>query len=293
MTVITNPTLIAPPNVDRPDPAGRPSTDATVAPPSERSALRSIAILARRNALKTRRVPTLLVFSLAMPLMMLVLFSQVFRTIENSPGFPLGVDYVDFLVPAALAAAVVMNASNSGVGIAIDLQAGVVDRIRSLPVRGWTLLAARSITDTAISVLQIVVVTGVAMVTLGFRFHGSTLDALGMLGVLVPFSWAFTWLFLYVGARLRDPETAQLSGMMIMMPLMFVSAAFAPVETFPGWLQAVAHLNPMSLTVEAARGFALGAPQAGDIVQSLVSSAVVGAIGIAAAARAYRRSTSR
>jgi len=275
-------------------PTGDPSTEAP-APgrPTERSALRSIAILAQRNASKTRRVPTLLVFSLAMPLMMLVLFSQVFRTIENSPGFPLGVDYVDFLVPAALAAAVVMNASNSGVGIAIDLQAGVVDRIRSLPVRGWTLLAARSLTDTAISVVQVLVVTAVAMATLGFRFHGGPLDALGMLAVLVPFSWAFTWLFLYVGARLRDPETAQLSGMMIMMPLMFVSAAFAPVETFPGWLQAVADLNPMSLTVEAARGFALGVPDATDTVKSLASSAVVAAIGIAAAARAYRASAGR
>ncbi len=267
-----------------------------VAPAEERSSsttstLRSIAVLARRNATKTQRVPTLLVFSLAMPLMMLVLFSQVFRTVENSPSFPVGVDYIDFLLPAALAAAVVMGASNSGVGIAIDLQAGVVDRIRSLPVRGWTLLAARSITDTIMSVAQMAVVTGVAMLALGFRFQGSAAEALGMFALLIPFSWAFTWLFLYVGARLRDPETTQLSGMMIMMPLMFVSAAFVPVESFPGWLEAVANLNPMSLTVEAARGFALGAPDGGDVIRSLVSSAVVAVVGITAASRAYRTSS--
>ncbi|MFT7650170.1 MAG: ABC-2 type transport system permease protein [Candidatus Poriferisodalaceae bacterium] len=277
MSTITVP-IDSPPTV----PAQLPATV------TERSALRTITVLVQRNVLKARRVPTLLVFSLAMPLMMLVLFSQVFGTIENSPNFPVGVDYIDFVVPAILAAAVVMNASNSGVGIAIDLQAGVVDRIRSLPVKGWTILAARSVTDTVISVMQIFVVTAVAMVALGFRFQGSALEALGMVGVLIPFSWAFTWLFLFVGARLRDPETAQLSGMMIMMPLMFVSAAFAPVETFPGWLEATANLNPMSLTVEAARGFALGTPAAADTVKSLASSGVVAALGILAASRAYR-----
>jgi ABC-2 type transport system permease protein len=279
MSTITVP-IESPPTV----PAQLPATG------NERSALRTISVLVQRNVLKARRVPTLLVFSLAMPLMMLVLFSQVFGTIENSPNFPVGVDYIDFVVPAILAAAVVMNASNSGVGIAIDLQAGVVDRIRSLPVKGWTLLAARSVTDTVISVVQIGVVTVVAMVALGFRFQGSAPEALGMIGVLIAFSWAFTWLFLFVGARLRDPETAQLSGMMIMMPLMFISAAFAPVETFPGWLEVVANVNPMSLTVEAARGFALGTPDAIDTVKALASSGVVAVLGILAAARAYRTS---
>ena len=266
-------------------------TSITMGPtPARASTLQSIRVLARRNALKTTRVPTLIVFSLAMPLMMLVLFSQVFRTIENSPTFPVGVEYIDFLLPAALAAAVVMNASNSGVGIALDLQTGVVDRIRSLPVRGWTLLAARSITDTVISVVQVVVVTLVATLALGFRFQGSALEAAGMVLVLVPMSWAFTWVFLYVGSRLRDPETTQLSGMMIMMPLMFVSAAFVPVESFPGWLEAIANVNPMSLTVEAARGYALGTPELGATVKSLVGSGVVAALGIAAASRAYRTS---
>ncbi|MEO1064939.1 MAG: ABC transporter permease [Actinomycetota bacterium] len=259
--------------------------------PTTTSTWRSLAVLARRNAIKTQRVPTLLVFSLAMPLMMLVLFSQVFRTIEDSPTFPVGVDYIDFLLPATLAVAVVMGASNSGVGIAIDLQAGVVDRIRSLPVRGWTLLAARSVTDTVMAVAQMAVVTGVAMLALGFRFQGSLADAAGMFALLIPFAWAFTWLFLYVGAKLRDPETAQLSGMMIMMPLMFVSAAFVPVESFPGWLEALANVNPFSITVEAARGFALGSPEAGEVVASLVSSAIVAALGMVAAARAYRTSS--
>lgn len=98
------------------------------------STLRSISLLTRRNALKTMRVPTLIVFSLVMPLIMLLLFSQTFRAFENSPTFPVGVAYIDFLVPAALAMAVVMNASNAGVSMALDLQTGIVDRIRSLPV---------------------------------------------------------------------------------------------------------------------------------------------------------------
>jgi ABC-2 type transport system permease protein len=276
------------------DPPSAPRRTAAAIRPAavgaERSARASLAVLVQRNATKTLRVPALLTFGLAMPLLMLVLFSQVFRTVENSPDFPVRVSYIDFLLPAALAAAVMMNASNSGVGIAIDLNAGVVDRIRSLPVKGWTVLAARSITDTVLSVAGMVIVTAVAAVGLGFRFHGDVLDALGMFGLLVVFSWSFTWLFLYVGTRLRDPEAAQMSGMMLMMPLMFASAAFVPVSTFPAALEAFANVNPMSLTVEAARGFALGTPDLGDTLRAVVANGTVAALGIVASTRAYRRS---
>jgi ABC-2 type transport system permease protein len=250
-----------------------------------------LRVLTGRNVLKTRRVPALLTFSLAMPLLMLLLFSGVFRSVEDGPLFPAGVDYIDFLVPAALAAAVMMNASNSGVGLAMDLTTGVVDRMRTLPIRGWTLLMARSVTDTLISVAQMLVVTAVAAGVLGFRFRGSAVEAVGMFAVLIPFSWALTWLFEAIGARLRDPETAQMSGMMLMMPLMFASAAFVPVETMPVVLERFADVNAMSLTVEAARGFALGSPTLADTIKALVGDAVVAAIGIVAATRAYRTAT--
>jgi ABC-2 type transport system permease protein len=259
-------------------------------PADEQSSWRSLRVLTGRNVRKTARVPALLTFSLAMPLLMLLLFSQVFRAIEDSPSFPAGVSYIDFLLPAALAVAVTMNASNSGVAIAIDLSSGVVDRIRSLPIKGWTVLAARSITDTALSVAQMALVTVVAAVVLGFRFQGTAAEALGMFGVLIVFSWAATWLFEAVGAWLRDPETAQMSGMMLMMPLMFASAAFAPVETFPTVLEWFASVNPLSLSVEAARGFALGDPNGADVAQAVVADLVMAAVGFVAASRGYRRS---
>jgi ABC-2 type transport system permease protein len=270
-------------------PAASPAAP-IVSHPAEQSSWRSLRVLTGRNVRKTARVPALLTFSLAMPLLMLLLFSQVFRAIEDSPSFPAGVSYIDFLLPAALAVAVTMNASNSGVAIAIDLSTGVVDRIRSLPIKGWTVLAARSLTDTALSVAQMALVTVVAAIVLEFRFQGSAPESAGMFAVLIAFSWSATWLFEAVGAWLRDPETAQMSGMMLMMPLMFASAAFAPIETFPTALEWFASVNPLSLSVEAARGFALGTPDGTDVMQALAADVVMAAIGFVAASRGYRRS---
>ena len=246
--------------------------------------VRTLAVLTRRNATKTARVPILLVFTMGFPIMMLLLFSQVFRTVENSPDYPTGVAYIDYLLPAILATGLVMNANNSGVGIAIDLQSGVVDRLRSMPILSWTLLAARSLTETVISIAQMVVVIVMATVLLDFEFQGSAAEAIGAVALLIPFSWSFTWLFMFIGARLRDPEAAQVSGMMLLMPLMFVSAAFVPVESFPAWLETVANLNPLSINVEAARGLVLGNPDTSDVLSALIASAVVAAIGIGAAA---------
>jgi ABC-2 type transport system permease protein len=272
-------------------PLGEPSGVAFPAGrPQEQPSLRSLQVLVGRNVRKTARVPALLTFSLAMPLLMLLLFSQVFRAVEDSPSFPAGVSYIDFLLPAALAVAVTMNASNSGVAIAIDLSTGVVDRIRSLPIKGWTVLAARSVTDTALSAVQMALVTAVAAVVLGFRFQGNLAEAAGMFAVLLVFSWSATWLFEAVGAWLRDPETAQMTGMMLMMPLMFASAAFAPVDTFPTALEWFASVNPLSLSVEAARGFALGYPNGADVARAFAADLVMAAVGFVAASRAYRRS---
>ena len=253
---------------------------------------RTVVLLAGRNARKIRRVPSIVTFSITMPLMMLFLMSQAFRAIADNPAFPAGVAYIDYLVPAILAMAVIMNASNSAVGIADDLSSGMLDRLRAMPVPGWTVLMARSLADAAVTIGQVTIVTGVAIVVLGLELHGSVGELAAMFALIVALGWAFSWLFQFIGVMVPSPAAAQMAGMTLMFPLLFVSSAFLPVETMPGWLRALAGVNPLSLTADAARGLLLGAPSGTDIMQALIAIGVVFAIGIVAASIGYRRVTS-
>lgn len=249
----------------------------------------AVAALAARNARKIVRVPMVATFALALPLMMLVFMSQVFRGIADNPAFPAGVTYIDFLTPAIVAVAVVFNGLASGVAMATDVSSGMLDRVRSLPVRGWSVLGARSVSDLAVNVLQIAAVVAVAAAVFDFRFRGSVAEAVGAAGVVLAMGWAFSFLFQFIGITVRNPEATQMAGMNLLFPLTFASSAFIPTETMPSWIQAFTELNPLSLTSDAARALVLGTPSGEAIVRSLVASAVVAAVGLALSSRAYRR----
>ncbi|MFF2115352.1 ABC transporter permease [Rhodococcus koreensis] len=182
-----------------------------------------------RNLRTSARVPQLLMFSLTMPMAMLVLFSQVFRSVAAGPGFPAGVSYIVFLTPAMLAVSTVMAGTNAGVSAAIDHTHGLHDRFAALPMRAGLPGIARTINE-AVFTLARAVLLGVAAVALGFEFHGSAVDAVAAVVVLVVLAGAMSALFGLIGDRLRRPDVVQFAGMMVMMPLMFVSSAFTPIE---------------------------------------------------------------
>ena len=119
---------------------------------------------------------------------------------------------------------------------------------------------------------------GVAAVAFGFRFHGTLLDAVAGLIVLVALASAMSALFGLIGDRLRRPDVVQFAGMMVMMPLMFVSSAFAPLETMPGWMRALATINPVAHATDALRGHVLGTATAGDDLTALLSAACLWAV---------------
>ena len=249
--------------------------------------------LLARNLLKTVRVPQLLMYSMAMPLAMLVLFSQVFRSIATAGAFPAGVAYIDFVTPALLAVSTVMSGTNSGVAIASDTTSGVFDRFATLPVDLRLVYLARSLTDAVLTAARVGVLLAAAWLLLGFQHHGSVADLVALVAVLLPLSLAMSWLFLLVGTRLANPEVVQFAGMMLMMPFMFVSSAFAPLATMPGWLEAAAQLNPVTHTIDAARGLALGDPDLGTITAAVLSAVLLAALAAVATARvaaARRRS---
>ncbi|MDF3310692.1 ABC transporter permease [Rhodococcus sp. T2V] len=175
------------------------------------------------------RVPQLLMFSLTMPMAMLVLFSQVFRSVAAGPRLPAGVSYIVFLTPAMLAVSTVMAGTNAGVSAAIDHPPACATASRPCrygrPCRG----IARTINE-AVFTLARAALLGIVTVALGFEFYGTAVDAVAAAVVLVVLAGAMSALFGLIGDWLRRPDVVQFAGMMVMMALMFVSSAFAPIE---------------------------------------------------------------
>ena len=230
-----------------------------------------LAALVARNLRTTARVPQLLMFSLTMPMAMLVLFSQVFRSVADSADFPAGVSYIDFLTPAMLAVTTVMAGTNAGVAAAIDHTNGLYDRFATIPMPPALPGLARTINETVFAIARAaILLAGAAL--LGFRFHGDLIDVVAGLVVLVILAGAMSALFGRIGDRLRRPDVVQFAGMMVMMPFMFVSSAFAPLDTMPGWMRTVAALNPVAHAADALRGNVLGTATMGDTLLALVAA---------------------
>jgi ABC-2 type transport system permease protein len=223
-----------------------------------------------------------LMFSLTMPMAMLVLFSQVFRSVADAPSFPVDVEYIDFITPAMLAVATVMAGTNVGVAAAIDHTNGLHDRFRTLAMPRGLPGVARTVNEMVFTVARAALLVGAAWLLLGFRFHGDAVDAVSGLVVLMVLAGAMSALFGRIGDRLRRPDVVQFAGMMVMMPLMFVSSAFAPLDTMPGWMQALANVNPVSHATDALRGAVLGTATAWDILSALVAALAMWVAVIAA-----------
>ena len=253
------------------------------------SALTQVAQLTRRNLRKITREPALVFFSLAMPIIMLTLFGQVFRSLAQTPNFPRGVSYIDYLLPAILCTTLTQSATSSSTAIATDLDSGMIDRFRSMPIHAWTVLLARNVSDVVRGMTQSLIMLVLGMAVFGFRFHGSAAEAVATLLVAVPLSFAMNWAFIWVGVMVKKPETTQIAGMLVTFPLMFASSAYVPVASLPGWLQAVAKVNPLSYTVDAARGFALGHASFSALWKSVLIAGVLAAVSIAGATVSYRR----
>ena len=271
-------------------PAPGPSSPAApVAVRLHPSAWLEVTQLTGRNLRKIMREPTLVFFSLAMPVIMLTLFGQVFRSIAQTPNFPAGVSYIDYLLPAVLCTTLTQSATTSSTAIATDLDSGIIDRFRSMPIHAWTVLLARNVSDVVRGTTQSLIMLLLGWAVFGFRFHGTAAEAVAALAVALPLSFAMNWLFIWIGVLVRKPETTQIAGMLVTFPLMFASSAYVPIASLPGWLQVVAKVNPLSYTVDAARGFALGHPDPGALGKSLLIAAILAAVSVVGATAAYRR----
>jgi ABC transporter DrrB family efflux protein len=220
-----------------------------------RSAVSDTVVVTGRNLRHFIRQPDLLTFSTIQPVIFVLLFVYVFGG-AVSRSLPHGVTYVDFLLPGIFVQSVTFRASQTAVGLSEDLERGVVDRFRSMPMARSAVLLGRTIADLVRNVLIIVLMIAVGYLV-GFRFHGGVAGAVACIAVVAAFGFALSWIFAFVALTVRGAEAAQSAGFVVVFPLVFASSVFVPISTMPHWLQAFARVSPVTLTANAARSFAL------------------------------------
>ncbi|MGM1062390.1 ABC transporter permease [Saccharothrix sp. Mg75] len=248
-----------------------------------------VAVLCGRTLRILVNDPQLVLFSLAQPLIMLTLFSQVFSSIANTASFPPGVSYVDYLMPAILVTTGIGSAMQSGVSLVSEMDNGLLKRLRAMPVAPRAVLVARSLADVIRTAVQLATLTVAATLLFGFRPSGGVLGTVASVVLTLYVSWALTWIFLALAAVLRSPDAMQMAGSLAMFPLMFASSAYVPIEALPDWLRAVAVVNPLTYAVNAARALTMNTPIGAELLAACLTSLVIAVVGMHVATRAFRR----
>ncbi|WP_432587795.1 ABC transporter permease [Streptomyces sp. HD1123-B1] len=268
------------------------TTESEAAPQRFRgsSALRQIQVLSGRS-LRALREPALVLPGILEPILMLTVFSQVFRSVSQTQSFPAGVSYIDYLLPAFLITSAVSAGLKSGVALTTELNNGIVARFKSMPIHTGTILIGRSIADTVLNAVNMVVMLVAGALVFGYGPAGGVLGSLGALLVAVVLGWSLGWVFMALSAWLRKPEAMQPVGGMVNMVLLFASNAFVPTDGLPSWLRAFAEVNPMSHAITAARDLALGDPDAGTVLATFGICAVVVVVIAPLAIRNFRRAS--
>ena len=246
--------------------------------------VRHIGAMTKRNLMRYLRTPQLVVFSSIQPIMFVLLFGFVFGGAISTPG----INYIDYLIPGILAQTAIFGASMTAVGLTTDLQAGIVDRFRSLPMARSAVLAGRTFADLSRTVFTTALMIGVGAL-IGFRFHSGAGDALLAMVVVLLFGYAMSWLMATVGLVAKTPETAQTASFLPIFPLVFASSAFVPVATMPEWLQGFAENQPVSVIVNTVRALVLGLPADDLIWRSFVWIAALLLVFVPLSVRLYRR----
>jgi ABC-2 type transport system permease protein/oleandomycin transport system permease protein len=249
-------------------------------------AARDIGGVAKRNLLRILRTPQLLLISAVQPALMLILFRYVLGGAIHIPGR----SYVDFIVPAVFLEALLIGGVGTAIGLAEDTRSGILDRLRSLPMARSAVLAGRTLGDTARNIVSLALMVGLGLLV-GFRFHAPIPSIIAGMGVAIVFGYAICWMNAYIGLSTRDPETAQVAGILPFFVLMFASSAVVPVATLPGWLQGFARNQPFSVTLEALRGLLEGGPVYHWLWQSLVWSGGLFLLFLVLSLRTYRHAT--
>lgn len=257
------------------------------------STITEVRLLAGRSLRHIPRIPEKVFGALAMPLVFVLLFAYVFGSAIDVPG---GGDYHEYLVSGIFAQSMIGTLPGISVGVASDIRSGLMDRLRALPIKRFSVVAGRTIAEL------VELIAGVAVVALcgllvGWAPHGSVLDTLGAFGLLLVLAFAVTWAGVWVGLMVRDPDGADGIAMSVIFPLMFLSGIFVPVAGLPDGLRQIAEWNPVTALAQATRelfGSPTGPvpdvwPLQHPVLASLAWAAVLLAIFVPLSVRRYRR----
>ena len=255
-------------------------------------------VVAKRNLIKIKRIPEILIYVLLSPIMFVLLFAYVFGGAIDVPGL----DYREFLIAGIFAQTVVFGATATGAGIADDMQKGIIDRFRSLPMSRSAVLVGRTASDIVYNVLSITIMALTGLLV-GWRIRTSLWDALAGFLLLLLFSYAFSWVMATVGLLVPSVEVINNASFMVIMPLTFISNAFVPSDSLPGPLRTFAEWNPVSAVTQAARNLFGNTnplapasevwPMQNAEVYTLIWVAVILSVFVPLSIRLYRRSANR
>jgi ABC-2 type transport system permease protein/oleandomycin transport system permease protein len=253
---------------------------------SSRYAVSDALAVTWRNILNLLRNPSVVVFSTLQPIIFVMMFRYVFGGALG--GAVPGVHYIDFLMAGIFVQTVVFGAMNTGVGLAIDLNSGMIERFRSLPMARSAVLTGRIAADMTRNVFVVTLMLGVGF-AVGFRLHTNVFALLAAAVLLVFFGASISWLMALVGIGAGSAEGAQAAMFPLTALLVFPSGAFVPTATMPGWLQAYADHQPVTVVANAARALLIGGPTTADVVTAVAWTAGLTVVFAVLAVRRYRR----
>jgi ABC-2 type transport system permease protein/oleandomycin transport system permease protein len=244
--------------------------------------------MAGRNVLNLARTPSVVVFSTLQPVIFVLMFRYVFG--GALAGVAPGIAYVDFLMAGIFVQTVTFGAMNTGIGLATDMQEGLIERFRSLPMARSAVLVGRILADMLRNVFVVALMFGVGF-AVGFRLHTNLFELLVAAGLLLVFGAALSWVMALIGLSTGSAEGTQAAAFPIMALLVFASGAFVPTRTMPTALRVYAEHQPVTATVEAVRALLIGGPTTDRLLTAVAWIVGITVVFSMLAVRSYRRAT--
>jgi ABC transporter DrrB family efflux protein len=277
--------------------APRPAVDATRPVVHRTNVLQQSWIMVKRNMIHTKRMPEMLSDVTVQPIMFVLLFAFVFGASIANTG---GASYREFLLPGIQAQTIVFTAFVVAAGITADVEKGIIDRFRSLPIRRSSMLIGRSVASLLHSSIGVVVmaITGLCI---GWRIRGGLAEAVLAFALILVFGFGMIWFGILIGSIMRSVEAVNGVMFTVLFPITFLANTFAPTAPMPKWLRVTAEWNPVSSLAQAMRELWGNGPAAppdaqlplhhpvlATILWSLAMTAVIAPFAL----RAYARRTS-
>lgn len=255
-------------------------------------------VIARRNVIKIKRVPEVLMFVLVSPIMFVLLFAYIFGSAIDIPGG----SYREFLIGGIFAQTVIFGATFTGAGLAEDMQKGIINRFRSLPMSPSAVVVGRTASDVVYNTLTLIIMALTGLLV-GWRIDNGFANAVLGFALLLLFAYAFSWIMAFVGLLVPSVEVINNASFVVIFPLTFIANTFVPVDGFPAALRAFAEWNPVSTLTQAVRelfgNIPPGTPEptvwplANPVVYSLIWVGIILVVFIPLSIRQYQRATAR